>query len=95
MNSEEGKLNGMFFEEINFFLPLSSKKIFYAGLFSFNEKEIIDQGLINLDSFLESSINLKVLSKGYLEVSKQIVNNLNKYEFKAVSYTHLTLPTKA
>jgi hypothetical protein len=63
VNSEEGKLNGMFFEEINFFLPLSSKKIFYAGLFSFNEKEIIDQGLINLDGFLESSINLKVWNR--------------------------------
>ncbi len=80
--SEGGKINGMFFEEINFFLPLSSKKIFYGGLFSFNEKEIIDQRLINLDGFLESSINLKVWSKGYFEVSKQIVNNLNKYEFK-------------
>ena len=80
--SEKGKLNGMFFEEINFFLPLSSKKIFYAGLFSFNEQEIIDQGLINLDSLLESSINLKVWSKGYLEVNKQIINSLNRYEFK-------------
>jgi hypothetical protein len=82
INSVEGKLNNMFFEEMNFFLPQSSKKIFYTGAFFFNEKEIKDQGLISLDSFLESSINLKVWSKGYIDVDKQIVNSLNKYEFK-------------
>ena len=82
LHNEEGTLNGMFFEEINFFLPLSSKKIFYAGLFSFDEKEIKEQGLISLDSFLESSINLKVWSKGYLDTNKQTINSLNRYEFK-------------
>ena len=82
LHNEEGKLNGMFFEEVNFFLPTSSKKIFYAGTFIFNEKEIIERGLIGVESFLESKINLKVWSKGYLNVNKQIVNSLNKYEFK-------------
>ena len=80
--SEKGKLNGMFFEEMNFFMPLSLQKIFYAGIFTFDEKEITDQGLINLDSFSESSINLKVWSKGFLDTNKQTISSLSKYEFK-------------
>ncbi len=82
LHNEEGKLNKMFFEEMNFFLPKSSKKIFYAGSFSFNENEIKGQGLIGLDIFLESSINLRVRSKGYLDVNKQTINSLNRYEFE-------------
>ena len=82
IHSGNGKLNGMFFEEINFFISSSSTKLFYSGLFSFDEKEIADQELINLNSFLEYSIDLKVWSKGYFDFNNAIIKNLNKYEFK-------------
>ena len=82
IHSGNGKLNGMFFEEINFFISPSSTKLFYSGLFSFDEKEIADQELIDLNSFLEYSIDLKVWSKGYFDFNNAIIKNLNKYEFK-------------
>ena len=82
ITNNNGKLNNIIFNELDIFKKYNSDKIYYSATFNLDEKNIDDNNLINLETFLDYKIDLEVHSKGYFDLSSRILENLNKYIFK-------------
>ncbi len=76
-----GKLNNIFFKNLNIFNGPDSSKFFYSGVFNFNEKIIKEENLIDLKNFSDYIINLSLESAGYFERETENLKSLNKYKF--------------
>ena len=82
ITNNNGKLNNIIFNELDIYKKYNSDKIYYSATFNLDEKNIDDNNLINLETFLDYKIDLEVHSKGYYDLSSKNLENLNKYIFK-------------
>tara|TARA_B100001250_G_scaffold414229_1_gene451413 strand:+ start:1737 stop:4094 length:2358 start_codon:yes stop_codon:yes gene_type:complete len=82
-----GVFNNIPFKDLKIFNRSDSNKIFYSSLFFLDENKIKEEGLINLDAFINNKINLEVHSKGYFDTKLNQLVNLNKYIFTESNLT--------
>ena len=85
-----GELNDIPFERLNIFNNFNSNKIFYSSTFNIDENIIKNKNLFNLEAFSEYQINLKLISKGYFDISSDILKSLNRYSFNESNLTTQT-----
>ena len=76
-----GTINRIPFENLKIFNNSDTSKYYFSTLFKLNEEIIKSENLSDISNFFNSSINLNIESKGFIDAFSNEVTSLNKYIF--------------